>query len=117
VDSSCSKFPQLHKQYAYLYDQAFSQVPGLEVLETREYAESSYHLYVIALQLEQLTVTRDEFIDAIQSAGLEMYLKKNLLRQAVDTYPDFAELVCYHHWRNRYSNFAGYNEKLCLHNW
>ena len=91
------RFLQLRKQYASLYDQAFSQVPGLEVLETREYAESSYHLYVITLQLEQLTVTRDEFIDAIQSAGigvavhyralhLQPYFQKEF-RTRLDTFP------------------------------
>ena len=42
----------------------------METLETREYAEPSYHLYIISLKLEQLKVTRDEFIDAIQLAGI-----------------------------------------------
>ena len=64
------RFLQLRKQYALLYDQAFSQVPELEILETREYAEPSFHLYIISLRLEQLTVTRDEFINAIQSTGI-----------------------------------------------
>ena len=63
------RFLELRKQYAFLYDQAFSKIPELEILETRDYAEPSHHLYVIALRLEQLTVTRDEFIDAIQSTG------------------------------------------------
>jgi dTDP-4-amino-4,6-dideoxygalactose transaminase len=91
------RFLQLRKQYASLYDQAFSQVPELEVLETREYAEPSHHLYVISLQLEQLTVTRDEFIDAIQSTGigvavhyralhLQPYFQKEF-RARLDTFP------------------------------
>lgn len=64
------RFLELRKQYAFLYDQAFSKIPELEILETRDYAEPSHHLYVIALRLEQLAVTRDEFIDAIQSIGI-----------------------------------------------
>ena len=44
------------------------------------------------------------------------YLKRDLLRQAVGIYPDFAELICYYHFGNCFSHFAGYNEKLCLHN-
>ena len=64
------RFLELRKKYASLYDLAFSQIPELETLETREYAEPSHHLYIISLQLEQLTVSRDEFIDAIQSTGI-----------------------------------------------
>lgn len=90
-------FLQLRKQYASLYDQAFGRVPELEVLETRDYAEPSRHLYVLALQLERLRVTRDEFIDAIQSAGigvavhyralhLQPYFKKDF-RVRLDSFP------------------------------
>ncbi|MCH8158198.1 MAG: DegT/DnrJ/EryC1/StrS aminotransferase family protein [Nitrospinae bacterium] len=64
------RFLKLRKQYAAMYNEAFRQVPELELLETREYAEPSYHLYIIALRLKQLTVTRDEFIDAVQATGI-----------------------------------------------
>ncbi|MDB9777110.1 DegT/DnrJ/EryC1/StrS family aminotransferase [bacterium] len=64
------RFFQLRKKYASLYDLAFDQIPELETLETLEYAEPSYHLYIISLKLEQLKVTRDEFIKAIQLAGI-----------------------------------------------
>jgi dTDP-4-amino-4,6-dideoxygalactose transaminase len=63
-------FLKLRKKYSSLYDLAFSKVPELEILETRDYAESAHHLYIISLRLEQLTVSRDEFIDAIQSKGI-----------------------------------------------
>jgi len=65
-----NRFLKLRKQYASIYDGAFRQIPELEILETRDYAEPSYHLYIIALRLEQLSITRDEFIDAIQSTGI-----------------------------------------------
>ncbi len=91
------RFLEVRKQYASLYDQAFNQVPEIEVLETRDYAEPSHHLYVIALRLEQLTVTRDEFIDTIQSTGigvavhyralhLQPYFQKEF-RARMDTFP------------------------------
>jgi dTDP-4-amino-4,6-dideoxygalactose transaminase len=64
------RFFQLRKKYASLYDLAFVQIPELEILETLEYAEPSYHLYIISLKLEQLKATRDEFIEAIQLAGI-----------------------------------------------
>lgn len=91
------RFLQLRKKYAYQYDQAFQQIPEIEVLETRDYAEHSHHLYVISLKLEQLALTRDEFVDAIQSAGigvavhyralhLQPYFQKEK-RVRLDTFP------------------------------
>ncbi len=65
-----NNFSKIRKQYATVYDEAFSQIPELEILKTRDYAEHSYHLYIIALRLEQLSITRDQFVDAIQSAGI-----------------------------------------------
>jgi dTDP-4-amino-4,6-dideoxygalactose transaminase len=65
-----NRFMELRKKYAALYDLAFKQIPELETLQTKEYAEPSHHLYIISLRLEQLTVSRDEFIDAIQSTGI-----------------------------------------------
>ena len=64
------RFLKLRKQYASIYDAAFLQIPELEILETRDYAEHSFHLYIIALRIEQLSITRDAFIDEIQSAGI-----------------------------------------------
>ena len=63
-------FLELRKKYSSLYDLAFSKIPELETLETRDYAEPAHHLYIISLRLEQLTVSRDEFLDAIQSKGI-----------------------------------------------
>ena len=64
------RFLKLRKQYASIYDAAFRQIPELEILETRDYAEHSFHLYIIALRIEQLSITRDAFIDELQSAGI-----------------------------------------------
>ena len=69
----------------------------MEILETRDYAEPSYHLYIIALRLEQLSITRDEFIDDLQSTGigvavhyhalhLQPFYKKEF-QSRLDTYP------------------------------
>ncbi len=64
------RFFKLRQQYTLVYDEAFRQIPELETLEIRDYAEPSHHLYIIALRLEQLSITRDEFIDVMQSAGV-----------------------------------------------
>ena len=68
------RFLEIRKKYAAMYDEAFCQIPELEILETRDYAESSHHLYIIALRVEQLSITRDQFIDAIQSEGIGVAL-------------------------------------------
>jgi dTDP-4-amino-4,6-dideoxygalactose transaminase len=65
-----NNFSKIRKQYVAMYDEAFYQIPELEILEKRDYAEPSYHLYIIALRLEQLSITRDQFVDSIQSAGI-----------------------------------------------
>jgi len=65
-----NRFLELRKKYSSLYDLAFSKIPELEILEVRDYAEPAHHLYIISLRLEQLTVSRDEFIDAIQCKGI-----------------------------------------------
>ncbi len=64
------RFMILRKKYVSMYDNAFADVPELETLAVRDYATPAHHIYIIALQLERLTVDRDGFLDAIQSAGI-----------------------------------------------
>ncbi len=64
------RFMTLRKKYVSMYDNAFVDVPELETLAVRDYATPAHHIYIIALQLERLTVDRDGFLDAIQSAGI-----------------------------------------------
>jgi len=64
------RFLKTRRKYASIYDEAFRAIPEIEILKTRDYAKSSCHLYIIALRLEQLSITRDAFIKEIQSAGI-----------------------------------------------
>ena len=64
------RFMTLRKKYVSMYDNAFADVPEVETLAVREYATSAHHIYIIALHLERLTVDRDGFLDAIQSASI-----------------------------------------------
>jgi dTDP-4-amino-4,6-dideoxygalactose transaminase len=68
------KFMVLRRKYAAMYDQAFSDVPELETPVVRDFATPAHHIYVIALHLDQLTIDRDGFLDAIQSAGIGVAL-------------------------------------------
>jgi len=59
-------FISTRQQYASLYDQAFADMP--EIVTPITYADRShaYHLYVIRLHLERLTINRDQFIEELR---------------------------------------------------
>ncbi|MFQ5443423.1 MAG: DegT/DnrJ/EryC1/StrS family aminotransferase, partial [Nitrospinales bacterium] len=64
------KFLELRQRYAALYDEGFRNVPEVEPLKVRDYAQSAYHIYVIALKLEALRISRDEFLTKMQETGI-----------------------------------------------
>lgn len=64
------KFLAIRNRYANLYDEAFRDIPEIEPLEVKDYATSSHHIYPVTLQLERLTLNRDQVLDAIQTAGI-----------------------------------------------
>ncbi len=55
---------------AQLYTQAFSHWPEVEAPANPEHVQHAWHLYILRLQLERLTITRDEFIDALTKANI-----------------------------------------------
>ncbi len=64
------RFLERRRAYAAMYDKAFAEVAELETLTVRPYADPARHLYLIALRPERLTLSRDQFLDAMQSAGI-----------------------------------------------
>ncbi|GAB2454437.1 aminotransferase class I/II-fold pyridoxal phosphate-dependent enzyme [Nocardia tengchongensis] len=56
--------------YANLYDEAFADLPAIMPLATRPGIDHAHHLYVIRLDLDRLTVTRDEFVAALRAEGI-----------------------------------------------
>lgn len=63
-------FLELRRKYVAMYDRAFSEMPEVEPLVRHNDSEHAHHIYVIALNLEQLTVDRDEFLNAMQESGI-----------------------------------------------
>lgn len=59
------KFVALRKKYASLYNEAFKNIPELSIPYQEEDGESSWHLYIIRLHLEQLTANRKDLFDAL----------------------------------------------------
>ena len=68
------RFMALRKKYVSMYDRAFADFAELETPVVRDYATHAHHIYVISLRLERLTIDRDGFLDAIQSAGIGVAL-------------------------------------------
>ena len=52
------------------YDEAFSQLPELVIPTVREDVESAHHLYVLRLDPDRLTISRDDFVRALADLGI-----------------------------------------------
>jgi dTDP-4-amino-4,6-dideoxygalactose transaminase len=57
-------------EIALAYTAAFADLPQLEVPAARAHVRHAWHLYLLRLELRQLSVTRDEFIAELQAAGI-----------------------------------------------
>ncbi len=55
---------------AQRYTEAFSCCPELETPPDPSHIEHAWHLYLLRLHLEQLTITRDEFIQELTKANI-----------------------------------------------
>lgn len=52
------------------YDEAFSQMPELRIPTVRDGVESAHHLYVLRLETERLTISRDDFVRGLADFGV-----------------------------------------------
>jgi dTDP-4-amino-4,6-dideoxygalactose transaminase len=55
---------------AHRYSEVFSQLPEVETPPNPEYVEHAWHLYMLRLRLERLTITRDAFISALKQVNI-----------------------------------------------
>src|SRR5207248_6543867 len=53
---------------AQRYTEAFSQLPEVETPPNPAHVQHAWHLYMLRLRLERLTITRDRFIQALMKA-------------------------------------------------
>jgi dTDP-4-amino-4,6-dideoxygalactose transaminase len=58
------------REIAQRYTEAFSRWPELETPPNPAHVEHAWHLYMLRLRPEQLTMTRDEFIQALTKANI-----------------------------------------------
>jgi dTDP-4-amino-4,6-dideoxygalactose transaminase len=63
-------FVRIRNDYAQMYDQAFSSMPEIEIPITQDDRSHAYHLYVIRLNLDQLTIDRAQFIEELRGLNI-----------------------------------------------
>ena len=63
-------FQRRRSQVAAMYSDAFKDEPALEVPVTRDYASTAWHLYVLRLRPEALTIDRDGFIEELTARNI-----------------------------------------------
>lgn len=61
---------QMRKNIAALYSEAFTQFDGLTTPYVKPDRKSSWHLYVIKLNLERLRIDRNQFIEELKNRGI-----------------------------------------------
>ncbi len=63
-------FLQTRKRYARMYDDAFSQLDGIIPLRSIMDIRHSHHLYIIKLDTAKISLSRDEFIQALKAENI-----------------------------------------------
>jgi len=53
-------------QIAERFNEAFSKMPELEIPVTKDYARHAWHLYILKLNLEKLSIDRAQFIEELK---------------------------------------------------
>jgi perosamine synthetase len=66
----CDAFGDARDHIANKYNEAFADLPEIQTPFCEPDRQHAWHLYVIQLRLEGLTITRDQFIEALKSQGI-----------------------------------------------
>jgi perosamine synthetase len=62
----CERFWKVRDQYAALYREGFKDMPEIVCPRTDEHVQHAWHLYVIQLELDRLSIGRNEFVQLLQ---------------------------------------------------
>ena len=66
----CDRFWQAREQIARIYQQALADLKEIQLPAHREDDQHAWHLFIIQLNLERLSITRDEFIEALHEQAI-----------------------------------------------
>lgn len=58
-------------ELSVLYDRLLADIPGISHIQSPSYPhQNSYHLYIVLLDIDRLTVTRDQFVDELKKRNI-----------------------------------------------
>lgn len=63
-------FNDLRKKYSSMYHEAFKNIPSIQIPFQDKNSHSSWHIYVIRLQLDQLTGSRKDIFNALRQENI-----------------------------------------------
>lgn len=102
------KFVELRRKYVSIYNEAFSKLEQITTPYQAPNGDSSWHLYIIRLKLEKLSVGRKEIFEALQKENIgvnvhympvyyqpyyqEMGYRKGLCTEAEQLYEEIISL-------------------------
>lgn len=66
----CGQFYQARRRIADHYNEAFHDLPEIQIPDCAEDVQHAWHLYVIQLNFERLKINREEFIKALKSQNI-----------------------------------------------
>ena len=66
----CDRFYEARRRIAALYDDAFAELPELQIPSRAPSLQHAWHLYIIQLNLEQLRIGRNEFIELLKKENI-----------------------------------------------
>jgi perosamine synthetase len=66
----CDEFWEARRRCAELYDAAFADVPEIKTPSVELNVQHAWHLYVIQLELDRLSIDRNTFIEKLNQAGI-----------------------------------------------
>ncbi len=66
----CNRFYESRKRMASEFNEAFADIPALTVPFVDDAVQHAWHLYVVQLNLERLTIGRDRFIEELKHANI-----------------------------------------------
>lgn len=64
------RFIEIRKQYVEMYNEAFQHIHGITIPFQSEESNSSWHLYIIRLNLERLSVGRKDIFEAMMKENI-----------------------------------------------
>ncbi len=68
--NKCTEMRSLRARIARQYTEAFSQCEEIETPTVLNDRESAWHLYVLRLHLDRLTIGRSEFVERLKQRGV-----------------------------------------------